>query len=208
MEVIPNGVDVQTFQPPTRRRPAQPLRLLCVGRLVRQKGVGYLLAAMERTGAPVVARIVGDGPERAKLEALTSSLGLSDKVLFVGWVSRADLPSHYQWADVLVLPSFEEGMANVVLEALAAGLPVITTDIYANRGLIEPGRNGFLLPIADPMAIAAKLDELAEDPALTRALGLNARGAALDWSWQNVADRYLSVLSRTAGATTVSGRRG
>src|SRR5262249_20213433 len=63
IEVIPTGVDVHTFPPPARLRPAQPLRLLCVGRLVRQKGVRYLLAALVQTHAPAVARIVGEGPE-------------------------------------------------------------------------------------------------------------------------------------------------
>jgi glycogen(starch) synthase len=199
LQVIPNGVDVQAFRPPSRIRPARPLRLLFVGRLVPQKGVRYLLAALAQTRSPAIARIVGDGPERAELEGLLSPRGLSQRVEFVGWVARSELPGHYQWADALVLPSFEEGMANVVLEALAAGLPVITTDIYANRGLIEPGRTGFLLPPADPAALAAKIDLLADEPKLVRTLGAAAREAALAWSWERVADRYLQALSAVAG---------
>jgi glycosyltransferase involved in cell wall biosynthesis len=199
LQVIPNGVDVQAFRPPNRVRPAQPLRLLFVGRLVPQKGVRYLLAALAHTRSPAIARIVGDGPERAELEDLVPRLGLYQRVEFVGWVRRPELPGHYEWADVLVLPSFEEGMANVVLEALAAGLPVITTDIYANRGLVEPGRTGFLVPPADPAALAARVDLLADDPELVRTLAAAARDAALGWSWEQVANRYLQALSAAAG---------
>jgi glycosyltransferase involved in cell wall biosynthesis len=170
------------------------LRLLFVGRLVPQKGVRYLLAALAQTRSPAIARIAGDGPERAELEGLVLQLNLNQRVEFVGWVTRPDLPGHYQWADVLVLPSFEEGMANVVLEGLAAGLPVITTDIYANRGLVDTGRTGFLVPPADPAAVAARIDLLADDPDLVRTLATAARDAALEWSWEQVADRYLQAM--------------
>jgi glycosyltransferase involved in cell wall biosynthesis len=198
MEVIPNGVDVQTFRPPIRTRPAHPLRVLSVGRLVRQKGVRYLLEALALSRSTATLRIVGDGPERVQLERMAVSLGLSERVEFVGWVQRADLAAHYQWADVLGLPSFEEGMANVILEALAAGLPVITTDIYANRGLVEHGKHGFLTPPADPAAIAEAIDAFASDPGLVRAFAAHNRETALNWSWEHVAERYLVALERAA----------
>jgi glycosyltransferase involved in cell wall biosynthesis len=196
--VIPNGVDLERFCPPSRTRPAQPLRLLCVGRLVRQKGVRYALGALAESKSATVLRIVGDGPERAQLEGMATSLGIHERVEFTGWVARSELSAHYQWADALVLPSFEEGMANVVLEALAAGLPVITTDIYANRGLVDPGITGFLVPPADVRAIADAFDRLAEDPDLVRKLGTNSRAVALDWSWEGVSERYLHALLTAA----------
>jgi glycosyltransferase involved in cell wall biosynthesis len=168
---------------------------------VRQKGVRYALDALARSKSATVLRIVGDGPERAQLESMAASLGLHGRVEFTGWVARSQLSTHYQWADALVLPTFEEGMANVVLEALAAGLPVITTDIYANRGLIDSGITGFLVPPADVGAIAAAFDRLAEDPALVRKLGGNSRARAFDWSWEGVSERYLHALLTAARPT-------
>ena len=89
-------------------------------------------------------------------------------------------------------------MANVVLEALAAGLPVMTTDIYGNRNLVEPGRNGILLPPADAGAVARAIDLLVENPTLLRALGNTGRGTALGRSWEKVSGQYYRSLTVAA----------
>jgi glycosyltransferase involved in cell wall biosynthesis len=198
VDVIPNGVDVETYRPPERTRPASPVRLLCVGRLARQKGIPYLLEGLARTHSSAVLRLVGDGPERSELEHMASTLGLAGRVEFVGWVDRAQLPDHYQWADAFVLPSLEEGMANVILEALAAGLPIVTTDIYGNRELIDPGRNGLLVPPADSGGIARAIDLLVATPALLRVLGNGSRATALGRRWDGVAERYRQALALAA----------
>lgn len=195
IEVIPNGVDAATFCPPERARPADPLRLLCVGRLVRQKGIEYLLKALSLSRSSAVLRIVGDGPERPALERLKESLGLLDRVEFIGWADREDLPVHYQWADAFVLPSLEEGMPNVILEALGAGLPIITTDIYGSRELVEPDGNGFLVLPSDTVSLAAALDRLFVDPSLVRTLGVRSRDVAIERRWENVAERYRTALA-------------
>jgi glycosyltransferase involved in cell wall biosynthesis len=198
IELIPNGIDVELFRPPERVRPAEPLRLLCVGRLARQKGVGDLLAALAASPASAVLRVVGDGPERADLEQTAASLGLADRVEFAGWVVRRELPTHYDWGDVFVLPSVDEGMPNVVLEALAAGLPVIGTDVPGTRDLVEPGRSGFLVPPGSPAAIASAIDRLVSSPDLVRLLGAHGRAAALGRRWEGVADRYRRALGSAA----------
>jgi glycosyltransferase involved in cell wall biosynthesis len=200
LRVIPNGVDTELFRPTDRAREG-PLRVLCTGRLVQQKGVGYLVRAMALAQGPVVLRIVGDGPQRAMLEAMTRSMGLESRVEFVGWVARSGLPEHYRWADVFVLPSFEEGMANVVLEALASGLPVVTTDVYGNRGLVEPGENGCLVAPADPAAIADAIDLLAADPRLARRFGRRSREIALGFRWERIADLYRHTFEDVVRAT-------
>ncbi len=198
--VIPNGVDTERFTPPADRlRPAAPLRLLCVGRLARQKGFRYALEALARSHAPSVLRIVGDGPERPALEQQAAMLGIGRRVEFAGWAERSELPAHYRWADVLVLPSFAEGMANVVLEALAAGLPVIASDVYGNRDLVRTGENGLLVPPGDAGAIAAAIDRLAGDAALVRVMGRSSRRAALACGWEQVAGQYHQVLLAAAG---------
>jgi glycosyltransferase involved in cell wall biosynthesis len=197
VHVVPNGVDIDWFGPPTERvRPADPLRVLCVGRLVRQKGFEFVIDAVSRADAPSVARIVGDGPLRTSLMAKAASLG--HRVEFSGWVDRPDLPAHYQWADVLCLPSFEEGMPNVVLEAMAAGLPTIASDVYGMRDLVEPGQTGFLVPPAEPASIARALEHLASEPRLVRQMGERARAVAERYAWSAVAAEYRGLLGAAA----------
>ena len=196
VHVVPNGVDTGCFRPPNdRQRPATPLRVLCVGRLVRQKAFSSVLEALARSSAPSVVRVVGDGPLRRLLHSQAAALGLSERVQFVGWAARADLPAHYQWADVFALPSYEEGMPNVVLEALAAGLPVIGSDVDGLRELVEPGVTGVLVPPADAVAVASALDAFAADPRRLRNMGEQARLAALGHGWPEVAARYRELLA-------------
>ncbi|MGH2354191.1 MAG: glycosyltransferase, partial [Chloroflexota bacterium] len=204
LTVIPNGVDVETFCPPNRPRPASPLRLLSVGRLVKQKGMGDALAALARSKSAALLRVVGDGPERSALEAQARTLGIADRVELAGWATRAELPAHYQWADALILPSREEGMANVVLEALAAGLPAITTAIYGNRDLVAHGHNGFLTRPGDVGALAAAIDQLATEPELVRAMGHHSRQAALARRWDHVAEQYRLELAAAISAPVSS----
>jgi glycosyltransferase involved in cell wall biosynthesis len=197
VDVVPNGVDTDCFGPPMDRvRPANPLRVLCVGRLVRQKAFGSVLEAVAMSRAPSVVRIVGDGPLRTPLMAQAVSLG--ERVEFSGWVDRSDLPAQYRWADVLCLPSFEEGMPNVVLEAMAAGLPTIASDVYGMRDLVEPGQTGFLVPPAAPASIARALEHLAAQPDLVRQMGERGRAAAAGHTWSAVAADYRRLLVAAA----------
>ena len=194
IHVIPNGVDVDSIGPPTERRekPATPLRVLCVGRLVRQKAFHLALDALSLTAVPSVLRIIGDGPLRASLVARAAVLGT--RVEFTGWVDRAELPRHYEWADVLCLPSFEEGMPNVVLEAMAAGLPTIASDVYGVRDLVQPGQTGFLVPPASATCIARALEHLAAEPDLVRQMGARARAVACCHAWSAIAAEYRRLL--------------
>jgi glycosyltransferase involved in cell wall biosynthesis len=198
IEVIPNGVDVEAFTPGDRDRPSSPVRLLTVGRLVRQKGITYLLEALARCSSEVVLRVVGDGPERPTLEAAARSCGIQTRVQFVGWASRPELPEHYRWADVFVLPSLDEGMPNVVLEAMAAGLPIVATDVAGSRELVTPGSNGILVPPADSAALADAITDIVSSPSNIRQYGEQSRAEALRRSWQVVAARYERVLCRAS----------
>ena len=198
VDVVPNGVDIDCFGPPTDRvRPSRPLRVLCVGRLVRQKGFEFVIDAVSRASAPSVLRIVGDGPLRARLTAQADALG--SRVEFTGWVDRAALPAHYQWADVLCLPSFEEGMPNVVLEGMAAGLPTIASDVYGMRELVRPDQTGFLLPPGDAQPVADALEHLAVEPDVVRRMGERARAVAAGHAWSAVAAEYRRLLVEAAG---------
>ena len=124
--------------------------MLSVGRLHQQKNVSrvleILLAIRNQSGIPAIARVIGDGPERQNLEKFAHRHGLDGAVSFEGWLPRNDVAAAYRSATVLVHLSSYEGMSNVVLEALASGLPVVASRISENMELIEPELNGLLRP--------------------------------------------------------------
>lgn len=196
-----NGIDLETYSPPTQPRSDGVFRILFVGRLVEQKGLRYLIetlpAVQAKSPSPVELLVVGDGPAMPALQQQATDLGLSNAVRFAGWQQRAAMPGLYQSADVFAFPSFEEGMPNVVLEAMASGLPIVTTDIYGNRELVTDGDNGYLTPPADTLALQHALTTLAQDVALRSRMGARAQLRTEDYGWQRTA-RIYAELSRQA----------
>jgi glycosyltransferase involved in cell wall biosynthesis len=198
IDVVPNGVDLERFNPADRRpNDNDKVRLLFVGRFVQQKGVQYLLQSIaklrEETLKKLEVELIGNGPEEEQLRTITGQLGLGNIVRFSGWVGRGEIADHYRAADIFVLPSFEEGMPNVVLEALGCGIPVVATDIYGNRELIRDGVNGILFPPADVEALTQALSSLIGDVELRRRMGKDGRDSARERDWSRVADRYLEL---------------
>jgi len=125
IELVPNGVDLETFRPGESIPDEGPLRLLCVGRLIERKGQHHLIEAVKRLadeGLDVALELVGTGDARAACETMVRDLALSGRVRFEGYVPRKEMPAHYAAAHVFVLPSYNEGMSVATLEAMAAGL--------------------------------------------------------------------------------------
>lgn len=199
--LAPNGVDLETYAPRRGTSTHPTLNVLFAGRLVEeQKGVRFLLRALAELGVPADLEVVGAGPDERQLRDLAADLGLNGQVRFPGWVPREQMPGRYAAADVFVFPSFEEGMPNVVLEAMASGLPIIATDIYAHRGLVEDGRNGFLVPVGDAQAIREALVKLTQDPGLREMMGRASRAKAEEYSWERTARTYLELSHKAIEA--------
>lgn len=177
--VIHNAVEVASFDRSTlpqeltesNKASTTPL-VLTVARLDKQKGYNYLIRAA-RVVPEATFAIVGDGPERSVLEDQVRELGLKDRVLFFGF--RNDIPNWLSACHVFVLPSLYEGLPIAILEAMAAGKPVIATDIPENREVITHGMNGWLVPPQNPDALATALRAMLADPALAQRLGLAGR---------------------------------
>jgi len=151
--------------------------ILAVGRLSREKGHADLLAAISllaRAGGvpPLRVLIVGDGPERDSLKRQAAALGVSEKVAMAGF--QRDMAPYFAMARVLALPSHSEGSPNVILEAMAAGLPIAATRVGGVPEILVDRETGLLVPARDPVAMTSALTELLTDSELSRRLGESA----------------------------------
>ncbi len=153
-------------------------RLLYVGRLAAVKGLPVLfesLVKIKQTNPDVVLTVVGDGGERQEIEKSAAQMGIADNVDFVGYKSQAEVRQYMQQSDIFVLPSFAEGLPIVLMEALAAGLPVVSTQIAGNSDLVENGINGYLVPPGDSVLMADYIKSLLDDVELRSRLGAAGR---------------------------------
>ena len=195
--VIRNGVDIKEFFPVPRNysdSPLDPFQVLAIARLTPRKGLRLLLEAMlilkSSEERKFLLDIAGDGHEREELEAFVVEHDLSDRVRFVGRVPHSEIVPLYHRAHVYVLPSLNEGMSNNVLEAIACGLPVITTDTGGTRELVEDGVNGCIIRMRDSHHIAEKVSFLASHPEEARRYGEESRRRAESLGWNEVAKSY------------------
>ena len=201
--VIPNGVEVG---PPREPRPAdRPLQVIYVGGLRSEKRVDVLLHAWKQSGVAGELSLVGDGPERGRLQRLASSLGIV--VSFAG--NRDDPAPLQRAADVMVLPSDAEGMSNALIEAMAAGCACVATHVGGNVDCLAPGAPepgpgevhagpfGWLVRRGDASALAEALRRLALDPATRDRLGRAARERACsEYALPRVAGAYAELARR------------
>jgi glycogen(starch) synthase len=208
VHVIPSGVPDGLFDAshPTEHEglPPRP-RVVFLGRLHPQKGVDVLLRAVA-TLPGVHLVLAGDGPERAALHRLVDRLGLGDRVRFLGFVPRAQVPGLLAAADVLALPSRYEELGTAVIEAMRAGVPVVAADTGGVSATVTDGVTGLLVPPGQPAALAAALRRVMADGALARRLADAARQRSRDYSWDALADRVLGVYREVLAARAGSRR--
>jgi glycosyltransferase involved in cell wall biosynthesis len=197
------GVDTKLFTPegPNMRAALEGKRVvLCVSRLVPIKNLPLLIQAMadvRARAADVVLVIVGEGPQQAALEAQVRALGIAEAVIFAGYSAQEETPSWYRTADVFALSSDFDNSPNVVLEAMASGLPVVATDVGGLRDYVEPPRNGLLVPQGSRADLAAALYSMLGDRAAAARIGRTNREDALaKFSWTVSASRMLAVFER------------
>ncbi len=177
------AIQVADFAPLSERRNDHdgPFRLVSIGRLHWYKGLDDALrsvAGLRARGHDVDYRIVGEGPEREKLEFLRRELDLEDSVNLLGTQNQDAIRDHLAWADALLLPSLSEGISNAALEAMASGLPVISTDCGGMTEVITDGEDGFVVHVGDTEALAERLAALATDPDLRHRIGAAAAARA------------------------------
>jgi glycosyltransferase involved in cell wall biosynthesis len=200
---IPNGVSTTRFVPRFEGQiqgagASDPPQVVFVGRLVKDKGLPVLLQAwttVKEQVPGVTLHIVGDGPLEDEVRTLAHHSGLSECVRFHGH-QQAVLP-FLQTASLFVLPSYIEGLSNTLLEAMAAGLPVVATRVSGSEDVIEEGVTGLLVPPGDPIALAEAMTALLKNPARATAMGRNARQRIeRSCGLESVVENYLNLYQR------------
>jgi len=195
---LPNRVDAGRFE--SGRVDHDGVTAIFVGRLLQSKRLDCFLRALSiaRVRRPGLnGLVVGDGPELVPMRRLAAELGLGVAVQFLG--KQEDLPSWFAQSDLLVLSSDTEGSPNVVLEAMAAGLPVIATPAGDAGYLVRRTCAGFVVGFADVNAIAERLVDLASSPQLRNRLGESARrGIAREFTPVGLAERYAAICDQVA----------
>jgi glycosyltransferase involved in cell wall biosynthesis len=204
LHLLTNVIDIAAFDRASGGRHLDQraeVVAIAVARLVPAKRLDRFLRALARArrqGIRLRGAIAGDGPERPGLEALAGALGLfPEGVVFFG--ERHDVPRLLAWADMLVLTSQHEGFPNVLLEAMAAHLPVVTTAAGDAASLVRDGRTGFVVPFDDEELLCARLTDLAVSPATRHALGCAGRRVIEEeYRSDTLAGRALRIYQRAA----------
>lgn len=211
--VIPMGVNISLFSSPSvsaataikRKYSIKGKMLLFVGRLAEKKGVNFLISAMKSVvagfpGCKLV--IVGDGPEKQALVQQAQQLGLWNSIVFAGSLPNKELPPYYRAADVFVLPSIvdsrgdTEGLGVVLLEAIAAGTPVVASSVGGIPDVVIGNRTGLLVGQKDPQQLAAAVVSLFKNKQLAKKLAAAAkRYVEAGYSWKRVGEEFAAVFS-------------
>jgi glycosyltransferase involved in cell wall biosynthesis len=198
---FPNGVDCRHYATRSRERstPDPALRLLYLGRMVREKGLYELLEALKLArGRDVTAKLVlaGDGPATESLRWTAEAQGLKG-LSFVGPVSGPRKAALFEWADALVLPSYAEGLPYALLEAMAAGVPVIAARVGAIPEVVVDGTNGLLIEPRSAAALAVAICRVARDRSVLERMGQASRATiAARYSIDRLAVRLGRVYTR------------
>jgi glycosyltransferase involved in cell wall biosynthesis len=198
--VVPEPIDLtewrRRFAEAGPRRPAAPT-VLAVARMYPRKRLEDLVAAAARLAARIPAvrvRIVGEGPESARLRALAADLGLGGTVTFLGEITRSTLAVEYVGADCFCLPTIQEGFGLVFAEAMAAGLPIVACRAAAVPELVEDGKNGVLVSPRHPEELASAMERVLTNPTLRREMGAQGRRRVEAFDLDRVAATLLKAL--------------
>lgn len=226
-KVVPYGVDAEQFRPvndETRAAvrswfglPPETPFVLCAGRLVYKKGFAVAIAAFAQVAERFPAArlvIAGDGPLAGELRAQAAGLGVAERVLLAGRVNRARHPLLVAACDLYLLPSVHDhrgnvdGLPNALLDALAAGCPVIASDVAGVRLAVRDGETGLLVPEKDAAALAGAIAALLDDPARRAALGHAARAdVTARLTWARTAEQFEQVYHEARGCGAREQRR-
>lgn len=203
IEVIHNGAAAPDTSP-VHQEMRSGVRVLAVSRLIARKGLDMLIRALGSSRSEDLSiDIAGDGPDGAALRQLATDCGVADRVRFHGFVDRPGLSYLYARADIFVLTSIAESCSMALLEAMAAGLPIVATKAGGNTELVQNGSNGLLIEPGNVDELSGALRTLAQDRAQRqRFAAANCTLAQERFSWRGVAQRYEAIFQEAVQAST------
>jgi glycosyltransferase involved in cell wall biosynthesis len=190
---IPNGIHVQDFEEARKNTKKVRGRILFVGRLEQQKGVDTLLKAFAQVEGDAHLRIVGDGSQKKLLLKITTTLGISDRVEFLGYIPAERIADEYAAAEIFCGLSRSEALGNVFLEAQAAGCAIVATGIGGIVDVVTAGEQGFLVPVDDVSATSIMLEKILSDSEIRYRLADNGIANANDYDWKDIASQYAKL---------------
>lgn len=210
--VVRKGVDLRHFAPvddPEALRESLGLgrrpMVLTVAGLIPRKGIHHILQAIATVSATTDCTLVvcGDGPERARLEALAASLGIANRVVFAGRVPRDVIPRYFAACDVFVLASLMEAAGNVLFEAMASSKPVVCTDSGGPGEYVVDGETGFVVPVGDETAMAVRIEGLLRDGATRARLGEEARRRTIEaFDYDRMVSEIIDIYREVTDVST------
>jgi len=199
IEIIYNGIDTSKFKSNDEKDEKEFIITPGASRITDRKGLNYLIEAIAKLTPKypqIKLKIMGDGNARVALEKQVEKLNISDKTEFLGRIPREKTTSYYQESSLFVLPSLNKGMSNAMLEALASGLPIITTNTGGAEELVSNEKNGYLIKMKNSADIAKKIEKLITHPELRKKMGKASREKALEMNWKKIAEDYYKLYER------------
>jgi glycosyltransferase involved in cell wall biosynthesis len=210
IEVVPNGVDLKIFSPeePISADKIFGLKknlginegektIITVSRLVKKNAVDDLVKAAQYLKIPFKMLIIGSGPDEEKLKKLTAQLNLENKILFLGNINHPEIRMYYYIADVFARPSISEGLGNVFLEAMSAGVSVVGTPVGGIPDFLTDGKTGLFCKIKNPASIADKINILLSNDLLRQKLIANGKKLVEQrYNWDKITAQMKKIIDR------------
>ncbi len=202
IKVITNGIDVKEFYCRNllnEGNAEDSFRVICGSRITPRKGIRFIIKAtqiLKSKGIKIELDIIGEGNEKRDLEKMVDNMNLNKEINFLGVIKHSELPKYYQRSNVYVSASFNEGMSNTMLEALACGLPIIATKTGGTNEMVFSGENGFVVEMKSAEDIAKKIEIIFNNFELEKKMSEKSRQIAEKMSWENIANDYEALYKK------------
>lgn len=201
VQLIYNAIDNRKFLINSDRVFTNKLTLICVARLIKRKGqetIIYAIHQLLQQGMTFYLNLVGTGDDEQRLRELVSKLNINHLVTFSGYIPRDQISRQYDDAQIFTLPSYNEGMSNALLEAMASGLPVLVTQTGGTDELVRLGKEGFIFQAGKVQEAVVHLRNMYENRELLMQMSKNVRRMAEQNSWENASKKYELIFQEIA----------
>ncbi len=212
-EVIPNIIDMERFKPcPERQERYQLEPHLVVTRNLESiydiQTAIHAVSILSKTVSGLRLSIAGDGPQRIELQELVNQLGLEGAVTFTGKLSPEDIADLYQNTDIMLNPTTVDNMPNSILESLACGIPVVTTDVGGIPFIVKDGKTALMVKVGDAEGMATQVDRLLKDSTLFNELVENGKNEVMSYTWSAVKQKWLDKYAQLTAIESRAARPG